>query len=286
MHQITLRGGAPADAAECGRIAHDAFRKISENHNFPPDFPATEAAVGLMAQLLAHPGFFSVVADMGGRIVGSNFLDERDPVAGVGPITVDPEIQDARIGRRLMQAVIDRAEARGFDSVRLCQAAYHNRSMALYSKLGFDAREPLSCVQGVPPLGAVPGTHVRAAGTEDIEACGALCERVHGHRRSGELADAVQAGTAMLVEREGRVTGYASQIAFFGHAVAETNEDLAALIAAAPEFAGPGILVPTRNAGLLRWCLAHGLRIVQPMTLMSRGSYAEPRGAWLPSVLY
>ena len=26
--------------------------------------------------------------------------------------------------------------------------------------------------------------------------------------------------------------------------------------------------------------------LVQPMTLMSRGDYAEPRGAWLPSVLY
>jgi hypothetical protein len=90
----------------------------------------------------------------------------------------------------------------------------------------------------------------------------------------------------MLVEREGRITGYTSQIAFFGHAVAETNEDLAALIAAAPEFPGPGFLVPTRNAELLRWCLGQGLRVVQPITLMSRGTYSEPRGAWLPSILY
>lgn len=286
MHQITLRAGAPADAAECGRIAHDAFRSIAGKHGFPPDFPSIEVATGLMEQLLASPGFFAVIAERSGRAVGSNFLDERDPVAGVGPITVDPEVQDARIGRRLMQAVLDRADERGVESVRLCQAAYHGRSLALYSKLGFDAREPLSCVQGVPPARAVEGAHVRPVHADDLERCGALAERVLGRRRNGELADAVGAGVAMLVERAGRVTGYATQVAFFGHAVAETNEDLAALIAAAPEFGGPGFLVPTRNAELLRWCLGQGLRIVQPLTLMSRGSYSEPRGAWLPSILY
>ncbi len=75
-------------------------------------------------------------------------------------------------------------------------------------------------------------------------------------------------------------------VAFFGHAVAETNTDLEALIANAPVFGGPGFLVPTRNAELLRWCLTHGLRITQPMTLMSIGLYNEPQGAYLPSITY
>jgi hypothetical protein len=59
-----------------------------------------------------------------------------------------------------------------------------------------------------------------------------------------------------------------------------------ALIAAATTFSGPGFLVPTRNAGLLRWCIEHGLRVVQPMTLMSMGRYDQPEGAFLPSILY
>jgi hypothetical protein len=29
-----------------------------------------------------------------------------------------------------------------------------------------------------------------------------------------------------------------------------------------------------------------GLKVVQPMTLMTRGLYGEPSGAWLPSILY
>ena len=44
--------------------------------------------------------------------------------------------------------------------------------------------------------------------------------------------------------------------------------------------------MPSRNSVLFRWCLANGLRVVQPMTLMSAGLYNEPAGAWLPSILY
>jgi hypothetical protein len=59
-----------------------------------------------------------------------------------------------------------------------------------------------------------------------------------------------------------------------------------ALIGAASVFAGSGILVPLRNGALFQWCLGHGLRVVQVMTLMTTGLYNEPAGAYLPSVLY
>ena len=44
----------------------------------------------------------------------------------------------------------------------------------------------------------------------------------------------------MVAESEGRLKAYASSIAFFGHAVGESNGDLQALISAATEFQGPG----------------------------------------------
>jgi hypothetical protein len=90
----------------------------------------------------------------------------------------------------------------------------------------------------------------------------------------------------MVVEHGSRLTGYATQIAFFGHAVGETNEALQTLIGAAPAFTGLGFLLPTRNGELFRWCLDHGLHVVQPMTLMSVGLYNAPAGAFLPSILY
>jgi hypothetical protein len=109
---------------------------------------------------------------------------------------------------------------------------------------------------------------------------------VHGHDRSGELRDAVTRGSAVVVERSGRVTGYATQIGWGGHAVGESNEDLKALITAAPAFTGSGFLLPSRNSELFRWCLDHGLRMIKPMVLMSVGLYNEVRGAYLPSVVY
>jgi hypothetical protein len=183
-----------------------------------------------------------------------------------------------------MVAVMERATEKNSAGIRLVQAAFHNRSMSLYAKLGFEIREPLVVMQG-PAIRKIPaGYSVRPAKSSDLDTCSALCLRVHGHRRSGETADAIDQGTAVVAEHSGRIAAYASIIGFFGHAVAENNEGLQALIAAASEFAGPGFLLPTRNTELLRWCLHHGLRIVQPMTLMSVGLYNEPAGGFLPSI--
>ena len=284
--KVTIRPASAADASECGRICDDAFASIAGRHGFPPDFPSVEVATGLVSGLIAHPGFFGVVAEHDGRIVGSNFLDERSMIAGVGPITVDPDVQDRQVGRALMNAVLQRAADRRVPGVRLLQVAYHNRSMSLYAKLGFDVQEPFAAMQGDPLALQIPGYEVRAASAADLDACNALCVRVHGHDRGGELRDALAQGAAQVVERGGRITGYTTGIAFFAHSVAETNDDLHALIGAAEAFPGPGFLVPMRNTELLRWCLAQGLRVFYVMNLMTIGLYSEPRGAFLASVSY
>ncbi|HLY44148.1 MAG TPA: GNAT family N-acetyltransferase [Stellaceae bacterium] len=282
----TLRRIEPPDVPEAGRICHDAFAAIAQQHNFPPDFPDRDVATGVISQLSANPGVYGVVAEFDGRIAGSNFVDERSPIVGLGPITVDPAAQNRGVGAALMRHMIDRAAERGAPGLRLLQSGYHTRSLCLYTKLGFAVREPIANLQGPPIATTIPGCAVRPAGAADAAACDRLCRAVHGHARGGELRDAIGQGAAAIVERGGRITGYTTQIAFFGHAVGETNEDLKALIAAAPSFAGPGFLMPSRNTELFQWCLDHGLRMIQPMTLMTIGLYNEPRGAWLPSILY
>ena len=284
--QVTIRTARPEDAQICGQICYDAFSAINAAHGFPCDFPNVETAQGVLSMMFSTPGFHAVVGEIDGRIVGSNVLDERAAVAGIGPITVDPAVQNLGVGRQLMQAVMDRAAQRSAAGTRLVQSAFHNRSLSLYTRLGFDPREPLSCVQGGPIQNGVAGCTVRQAQPDDLEKCNELSRRVHGFDRGVDLAQAIDRGVARVVERGGRITGYATELAFFGHATAETNPDLQALIASAESFGGPGILVPSRNSALLRWCLEHGLRIVQPMTLMSVGLYNEPAGAWLPSILF
>ena len=283
---VNIRRARPEDAEICGPICYEAFNAIASAHNFPADFPSREVALGLFASLLSHPRVYAVVAEADARVIGSNMLWEDGAISGVGPITVDPSVQNSRVGRQLMEAVLDRARERKHVGVRLVQAAFHNRSLSLYAKLGFVAREPLSNMQGPALRLEIPGCRVRPATELDVAARNRVCLDVHGHDRRGDLSDAIQQRTATVVERDGRITGYATVVGFFGHAVGYSNDDLKALIGAAPEFPGPGFLLPTRNAELLRWCLEQKLRIVQPLTLMTMGLYNEPAGAFLPSILY
>jgi GNAT superfamily N-acetyltransferase len=283
---LVLRRARPEDAAICGQICYDAFTHISRTHNFPPDFPGPEHTTGFLSMVFSMPDFFCVVAEDNGRILGSNCLDERSIISGIGPITVDPATQNHGIGHQLMHAVLDRAHQQRAAGIRLVQAAFHNRSLSLYTSLGFDVREPLSCMQGRTTQRSIPGCTVRPAQPSDLDACNALSLRIHGFDRSTELSQMIQHGSARVVERAGRITGYASDLSLFGHATAETNTDLQAFLASAESFGGPGILIPSRNSTIFRWCLANGLRIVQPMTLMSLGLYNEPAGAWIPSILF
>src|SRR2546425_11849576 len=90
---LTLRPGMPEDATICGTICYDAFTAITAQHNFPSNYPSPEVAVARMAERLTHPGLYAVVAELDGEGVGSNFLAERSPIVGLGPITVAPRVQ-------------------------------------------------------------------------------------------------------------------------------------------------------------------------------------------------
>ncbi len=283
---LIMRPGKSEDANACGAICYNAFKAIADAHHFPPDFPDTETTVGLMNFIFSGSGAYSVVAEENGQIVGSNFLWENGFIGGVGPITVDPRGQNAAVGRKLMERVLHRAENIKLAGVRLVQAAYHNRSLSLYTKLGFDVREPLSVIQGAALGISFPGYHVRPGNEADLDSCNQLCYKIHGHDRSQELPGAIKTGTFSVVEYNGMIAGYTTQVGFLGHTIAATNTGLKALIGASVNFSGPGFLLPSRNAEVLRWCLQNGLRIIMPMTLMSKGLYNDPNGAFLPSVLY
>jgi GNAT superfamily N-acetyltransferase len=285
--RVTLREVLPGDVDACARILFEAFAGIDDHHRFPRDFPVLEAAEGVIGMWSEHPAIWGVLAEVDGRIVGSNFLDERGPIKGVGPISVDPAGQDAGVGRKLMQAVLDRgAGARG---IRLLQDAFNMRSLALYESLGFDVREPVAVIGGATRSGLVDGVDVRPLEERDLGACAGLCQEVHGFERTNELRDARKALAPFVAERDGRIVAYASSVTFWplNHGVAEREDDMRALLqGAAVAVEEPlAFLVPLRS-GLFRWCLEEGLRLVKPMNLMALGEYQEPRGPWYPSVLY
>ena len=252
---IVVRTATPEDRLAAGPICFNAFSTISAAHGFPCDLPHAEAAIGLLSMMFSSPGFYCVVAEHDGRIVGSNCLDERSLIRGIGPITIDPphktSASDVSSCRPRWTA-----RERGAAGIRLVQAAFHNRSLSLYTSLGFDIREPLSCLQGQTLQRSIPGCTVRPAKPDDTTACNALSQRVHGFDRGLDLAQTIEQGTARVVEREGRITGYTTHLAFFGHSTAETN------VGPSGPHRLSGIIRRPRNPRAFkeqrpaRWCLA------------------------------
>ena len=287
---VHVRPIEPADAVAVARIVYEAFAGIHDHHRFARDFPTLDAAAGLVSAFIAHPSIYGVVAEIDGRVVGSNFLDERGPVRGVGPITVEPAAQGRGVGRRLMQAVIDRGA--GSAGIRLLQDAFNVQSLSLYASLGFDVAEPIALMTGRPRMAPVDAVEVRPLEEADIPEAERLHRRVHGFERTAELRDALAApGMAPTVAIRGdRIVAYATTLTFFpaAYAVAESDADALALIAGtlAAQDVPASILLPTRQAQLFRSLLAMGLRVVKPMVYMTIGEYRRPNGAWIPTVLY
>ena len=286
---IAIRPATENYTDACGRICYEGFRSVSERHGFPPIFPSVGVATQRVGAFIQHPSVFGVVAETGdGKIVGFNFLSERDPIRAVGPIVIDPATEGHGIGRQLMEAVLKRA--RGARSIRLIQDSFNVQSLSLYASLGFDAQEILVVLSGIPASEPPSSWEIRSLTASDIAGCESLHKNVHGYTRTNELRDTLAIGAPVVALRDGRVRAYMAAPAIWlaNHSVAETEEDMQALLLGSPGITNQPIsfLMPIRRAALFRWCLRQGLRAIRPMTLMTMGEYHEPQGSYFPSVLY
>lgn len=282
---FTLRDITSNDIPACGTIMYNAFKDISDRHNFPSDFPDTDATTGLLGMLDAAPIYDGFVAQDNGQILGSIFVARGSQVGGISVITVDPANQNNSVGRTLMDKGMAHLRDNGHTRQQLIQAAYHNRSLCLYTKLGFNACDMLSQMVGTPIAGEIHGRKVRPANVDDIDACNKLCLHIHGYDRPAELAGAIHMGMASVVECNGAISGYNTAVGFAGHGVGESNDDIKAMICAADGFVGHGIMIPTANGNLFRWCLENGLRLNQQLTLMDTNPTGPAKGAYWPNIL-
>jgi GNAT superfamily N-acetyltransferase len=281
---------APIEAGhtkELGRICFEAFKSIHDKHAFERDFPTLEAGEGVVGFFISRDDVHGVAALIDGQPVGSNFISFTDPVAGVGPITVDPERHERGIGRALMNAVLDAARERGVEKIRLMQDSFNSRSLSLYASLGFDVREPIALMQAAP-VNVVANATIRPAAAEDVPAMDALFVEKYKVSRGNEIGNAIKYGFSPLVaERGGRITGYLIP-GFLGHGAAETVDDMAALAGEAGKLPAhqAKFFCPLREAELYRRLLADRHRVMKVMTLMTLGPYDAPDDVWMPSVLY
>ena len=290
--EVIIRPATLDDAEACGRILYEAFKGIAEYHRFPAEYRSARGPTALVTFFIRHAAVFCVVAEKDGYVIGVNFLDERDAIRGLGPIAVDPNSQERGVGRRLMQTVIERGQ--DAPGIRLTQDAYNVLAMSLYAALGFEIKEPLVMLKGKPKSRSRRDTKVRPLTSDDLDACASLCQSIHGFHRTRELQDAVRFSACFGVVRDGRLVAYTysytakSEEWILAHGVAETDEDMQALLLGIGEISGRPLsfLMPTRQANMFRWCLSEGLRVAKPGSLMTMGSYQIPQGCYFPSGLY
>jgi predicted N-acetyltransferase YhbS len=279
----TVRQATRKDAQACGRILFEAYKAIATQHGAVPDFASAQETTLACFAALAHPGYYGVVAESEGKVVGTVILDERDSVAGSVGLAVDPNVKGlGLVAIQLQRHIINRCTERN-QPVRGLVATYHHHGYAMDQRFGFELRDAVFWFEGPPLQREVPGHPVRIATREDVEACNRLCVRAHGVPRGGALLDGVLSKSALVVEREGRITGYWAQTGT-GHAVGETTTDLQALICGASRFlGGGGPLVPANDVELFRWCYANGFRVIRTMAQMTRGTWQRSELPYLSS---
>lgn len=272
---------------EMGRICYEAFKDLNDRHHFPSDLRSAALARQLLGMMVSRSDFYSVVALLDGQVVGSNFLSLSDPVAGVGPVTVEPCHQGKDIGLALMQDVVDHGRRRGIERIRLLQETMNVGSLSLYASMGFDSREEVAYVQAAAAPAEDP--NVRPVTDQDLPAVEQLAADIYRASRRNEVAAAIRYGfSPLLRQREGRVTGYLIP-GLFGHGVAESEDDACALVGEMARRLPPHaarFFCPVRQANFFRAALRMGCRTIKVWTLMTLGPYEPPRQVWMPSVLY
>ena len=282
---IEIRTPTAEHVAELGRIAYDAFHDIATSHGFASDFASVDYARAVVGLLIQQETVHAAAAFDGDRPRGSNFMNMWGDVAGIGPVSVDLDAQGQGIGTLLMQDALQHAGQQGFDQIRLCQESFNMQSLALYSALGFDVKEPLAYVSLPTPDAAPDG--FRAANGDDHDEMDALCREVYRISRKGEYAALAAAGfPAFVLDRGDRIRGYIIGTAI-GHAVAETDDDMLALhTGIAASMPDSHAYVPMRQGDLYRRSLAVGARNLKVLNLMAYGPYEEPSGTYCPSVMF
>ena len=285
---VAIRRSQTSDINVCARINYEAFKDISDRHCFPhTDFRTVELATEITRFWIENPSYFGVVAESEGAVVGCGFMDERNPIRGIGPVSVDRTFQCRGAGREIMKALLER----GKDAVgiRLVQESFNMASLSLYASLGFEVKEPFVLMEGKFHSPPQYGFEVRPMASEDVGECVALCEKVCGCDRTSDIEYALNNYSPLVACQQGRIVAYTCAISTLGHSVAETEADMQVLLLGAAAYTSEDVLafhLPLRYGSLFRWCLQSGLRVVKPMAVMAVGEYQSPEGCWFPSFVY
>lgn len=283
-----------ADTQAVGEVLRTAFGQVYAERGFPTPFPNIDGAVWLGSAYLALDREGAFVADQGGLVIGCGFVHLRGDAASIGPVAAMPAAPHG-VGRAIMNQLLAIAQGR---STRLFQDSFNPESFALYTKLGFEAFEPVAYVIADTLGGGARHAECATMLDRDFDEVAALDLALTGSRRTADLREIFLFGTGLVLRRAGRLCGYllarrGSTRLVVAPAAAESADDLRALLgelahrhAGQPAAARVPAGARLGGAGLaLRTALEHGFRIEHLGHLMVRGRYNEGRsGAQLLAI--
>lgn len=145
---MTMRDAGLPDAADIADV-HHASRAAALREIVPDDLlgiMTMEERRNRWEEWLSDPQWVTIVAEMGGRIVGFGTLGpsrdgDADPtsVAEIPTLYVDPSSWRMGIGRRLCDEVLSRAADLGYRELTLWTLEANRGALLFYASLGFTA---------------------------------------------------------------------------------------------------------------------------------------------------
>jgi GNAT superfamily N-acetyltransferase len=170
---ISIRPLVEADVPEADRVMRLAFGTFW-NLADPTTFAGDAGQVHTRWRIAPSAAY---AAELGGRVVGSNFVTRWGSVGFFGPLSVHPDLWNGGVGRRLVEPALELFASWQTRLAGLFTFAHSAKHIGLYQSFGFRPRFLTAMlVKPVTPIGRPPEVSLYSeAAPADREGCRTAC---------------------------------------------------------------------------------------------------------------
>jgi len=304
MGGMHFRNMTPVDRDEVARLIFHStnryYTSIGREAIFKGDELSAAVFFDVYERIDPGQGLLAIDDDTG-MIVGSCFVHPRTTHYSLGIMNSHPDHFGRGVARRLLQRVIELAEAEG-KPVRLVSSCFNLDSYSLYTRAGFVPVLTFQDMYVEVPEDGLPcpppaGIDTRDATIEDAAAMEALERELVGISRLEDyryfLNNDDGLWSATVIESRAGLDGYliscgAEMFNMLGPGVARTQDQAAALIhTELNRYPGrmPVFLVPVSCGDLVQVLYAYGARNCEMHVAQVHGPAQLPRGVVMPTFL-
>lgn len=210
---VCVRQLAESDLDEADRIYRLSFGTFL---GLPDPLSFRRSAQLVRARWRTDPSAF-VAAELDGALAGSCYASNWGSLGFFGPLTVRPELWDRGIGRRLLEAVLDKFAGWGTRHVGLFTFPHSPKHIALYQKYGFWPRNLTAVMRKIVERTATADHLLLSAMSADarrncLDGCFELTDAIYPgldlrQEIGGILAQGI--GDTVLLVDASRIDGFA-----------------------------------------------------------------------------